>query len=166
MAHAVKTILAFLVTGTLCVSLPLVAAEAADTTKPLDPQSPEAIQKIADELEADRKAREAGAKAKQETTGRQVVQPVTGKADQVTASDVARLKQQCDEAREEQIAPLRKAAIEECIAKKVKSASECENFYKDYGEAGVTQGGGFRQRMFHNIPECQPYYDAEKKLKK
>lgn len=162
MVHVVKMILAFLVTGTLYVSMPLVAAEPTDATT-LDPQSPEAIQNMADELEADRKAREAGVKTRQESVGEQAP---SEEANQITASDVQRLKQQCDEAREDQIEPLKKAAIEECIGKKVKSASECEKFYQDYGEAGVTQGGGFRQRMFHNIPECQPYYEAEEKLKK
>jgi len=64
------------------------------------------------------------------------------------------------------IAPLKQSAIEECIAKKVKSPAECEKFYKDFGESGITESGSFRQRRFHDIPECQAYYDAEKTLKK
>ena len=131
---------------------------------PIDPQSPEAIKQMADQLEADRKAREKVSSVenvkKDDTKTTQNADPGT-----ITSADLGQLKQQCDEAREKLIAPLRKQAIDECIAKKVKSASECEKFYADYGEGGATKSGGYRQRMFHDIPECQSYYSAEEKLK-
>ena len=77
------------------------------------------------------------------------------------------LEQQCEVAREEQIAPLRQAAIEECIEHRANNRgsgdarAHCEGFYSDFGSAGRTQTGGFRQRMFHDIPECQQFYEAE-----
>ncbi len=77
------------------------------------------------------------------------------------------LEQQCEAARERQIAPLRKAAIEECIEHRTNNRSsgdvreQCERFYSDFGAAGTTQSGGFRQRMFHDIPECQEFYEVE-----
>jgi len=151
-------------TGLLLFSLPLPAAEPADSTPatPVEqpkPQSHEAIKQMADELEADRKAREAAAQEKREM---EMKEESDSAQESDAASELKKLKEQCDEAREARIAPLREAAIQECIGKKVKTPEECERFYQDYGNAGATQSGGFRQRMFHDIPECQPYYDAEK----
>lgn len=154
----------------LLSALPLSAAEtnnpAQETpTETPHPQSIEAIKQMGDELEADRKAREAAAKAKKDGNESTPNSPHSDKdTATITKQDLDRLKQQCDDAREELIAPLREKAIQECIAKKVKTADQCAQFYKDYGESGVTASGGFRQRMFHDIPECQPYYEAEKKL--
>ena len=79
------------------------------------------------------------------------------------------LERQCEEAREKLIAPLRQEAIEQCIESRQSSRSRqdprehCENFYRDFGEAGRTQTGHFRQRMFHDIPECQAFYEAERR---
>jgi hypothetical protein len=153
------------IVNSLLFTSSLIITNYVFADKPLNPQSPEAIQQMADELEADRKAREAA------TRGGQTSSPAENSAQSagstnISSSDLEQLKRQCEEAREQQIAPLRKQAIDECIAKGVKSTSECENFYADYGNAGTTKSGGFRQRMFHNIPECQAYYDAEEKLKK
>jgi len=158
-------------TGLLLFSLPLPAAEPADTTPatPVEapkPQSHEAIKQMADELEADRKAREAAAQEKREmgmkdeSDSSQTTTNTNPESE--AASELKKLKEQCDDARETLIAPLREAAIQECIDKKVKTPEECEKFYQDYGNAGATQQGGFRQRMFHDIPQCQPYYKAEK----
>lgn len=153
----------------LLVCLPLSAAESGNTA-PVDkpkPQSHEAIKQMADELEADRKAREAAAKEKREMKANDMPDSAQTTSETTVASDTTselkELKEQCEEAREARIAPLRDEAIKECIAKGVKTPEECERFYADYGNAGATQTGGFRQRMFHNVPECQPYYDAEKK---
>jgi hypothetical protein len=144
---------------TLIISHPVFASEK------VNPQSPEAIKQMADELEAERKAREAAAKGGQ-TNNPMRNSGADADSAKITSTNLDRLKQQCEAAREQQIAPLRKQAIEECIAKNVKSVSECEKFYEDYGNAGTTKGGGFRQRMFHNIPECQAYYAAEENFRK
>lgn len=148
---------------TLLIAQPLFA-EAPD------PQSQEAGTTTADEAEATGDAGEP-----QSTTG-EATQEATHEeepdneapsgAGTVTEQEVEQLRLQCESAREELIAPLRKAAIEECIAKKVKSPEGCEKFYRDFGEAGNTQFGTFRQRRFHNIAECQPFYEAEKILQK
>lgn len=142
----------------LLVALPLYADEP-------HPQSHEAIKKMADELEAARKAREARKAEENDSTEKESNDTQAASSGPVTKEEVENLRQQCEVARKKHLAPLRKAAIEECIAKKVKSPSQCEKFYQDFGESGVTQQGNFRQRRFHNIPECQPYYDAEKQLR-
>ena len=95
------------------------------------------------------------------------VLPVTG-----FAGSIAELQKQCEDAREALIAPLRQEAIDTCIADREGGRSgsrssrdareHCERFYADFGQGGTTQSGGFRQRMFHDIPECQALYEAER----
>jgi hypothetical protein len=77
------------------------------------------------------------------------------------------LEQRCEAAREANIAPLREEAIEECVVHRTNNRrsgdvrEHCERFYRGFGAGGRTESGGFRQRMFHNIPECLEFYEAE-----
>lgn len=87
------------------------------------------------------------------------------------AGSLQALERQCEDARERLIAPLRQEAIDQCITDRESGRSgtrsrrdareHCERFYADFGQGGTTQSGGFRQRMFHDIPECQALYEAE-----
>ena len=83
------------------------------------------------------------------------------------ANNLQQLERQCEQARERLIAPLRQEAIDQCIVDREGSRSSrdarehCERFYQDFGNGGTTQSGGFRQRMFHEIPECLEYYEAQ-----
>ena len=87
------------------------------------------------------------------------------------ASSIQELKKQCEDAREARIAPLRQEAIDTCIADREGGRSgsrssrdareHCERFYADFGQGNATRAGGFQQRMFHDIPECQALYEAE-----
>ena len=89
----------------------------------------------------------------------------------VGAQSLQELERRCENARERLIAPLRQDAINQCIDDRVSgnrgsrssrdARVHCERFYADFGQGGRTQAGGFRQRMFHDIPECQAFYDAE-----
>ncbi len=88
------------------------------------------------------------------------------------ASSIQELQRQCEGARERQIAPLRQEAIDTCIADRTSGRSgsrssrdareHCERFYADFGQGNATRAGGFQQRMFHDIPECQALYEAER----
>ena len=88
------------------------------------------------------------------------------------ASSIQELQTQCEDVREALIAPLRQEAIDTCIADRTSGSSgtrssrdareHCERFYVDFGQGGTTQSGGFRNRMFHDIPECQALYEAER----
>lgn len=81
------------------------------------------------------------------------------------APSLQELEQRCEQAREEKIAPLRQAAIEECITSNPRRRNVeeyCERFYSDFGQGGRTASGGFRQRMFHDLPECLEFYEAER----
>lgn len=80
----------------------------------------------------------------------------------VQGSDIETLKQRCEAAREAKLAPERTKLIEECAAKPRNTRDYCERFYKDHGSGGKTQAGGYRQRQFHDLPECRQYYEAEK----
>jgi len=74
------------------------------------------------------------------------------------------LQQRCDQAREEKIAPLRQEAIEECLTSNPRRRNVeeyCERFYSDFGQGGRTESGHFRQPMFHDLPECQEFHEAE-----
>ena len=89
------------------------------------------------------------------------------------ASSIQELQKQCEDAREALIAPLRQEAIDTCITDREAGRSgtrssrdareHCERFYADFGQGGTTQSGGFRKRMFHDIPECQALYEAERR---
>ncbi len=84
-------------------------------------------------------------------------------------TDLNKLELRCEEAREKKIAPLRKAAIEECVAKdrNPRDAREkCEKFYIDYGAGVRYKSGGHKERMFNDLPECLEFYEAEKASKK
>jgi len=67
---------------------------------------------------------------------------------------LADLDRRCDEAREEKIAPLRKAEIEKCKADRHNDPNWCERFNADYGDGGRTKKGAVRPRMFDDLPKC------------
>jgi hypothetical protein len=72
------------------------------------------------------------------------------------------LKQRCEEAREREIAPLRQAGIEECVSdrRSNRTREDCERIYEGFGQGGGTVGGGFRTRLFNDLPECTEYFRA------
>ena len=72
------------------------------------------------------------------------------------------MKQRCQEAREQNIAPLREAAIEECLSRPrtTLTREDCERKHQDFGQGGGTVDGGFRAGLFIDLPECVEYFDA------
>jgi len=72
------------------------------------------------------------------------------------------MKQRCQQAREAKIAPLREAAIEECVSSRRSSRTQedCERIYRDFGEGGGTVTGGFRPGMFNDLPQCVEYFEV------
>lgn len=140
--------------ASLSLALPLSAAARIGPFTSAAARAPEPTEQSSDQRGANR---EESARADHLTA----VPVRLADSTEISQADLATLKQQCEDAREALIAPLRKAAIEKCIAEKEKSAEECEQFYQDYGNGGATGPGTFRQRMFHDIPECQRLYDAE-----
>jgi len=78
------------------------------------------------------------------------------------AASLGDLRQRCEEAREKKIAPLREAAIEECVSRhrSSRTRADCERLYADFGEGGGTVDGGARAAMFNDLPECVEYFEA------
>lgn len=69
----------------------------------------------------------------------------------------ARLDAACEVERQKKIAPMRKKAIEECVAnKELSDRNECERFYADYGER---MGG--RAPLFYDLPECVTAFEFQ-----
>ena len=86
----------------------------------------------------------------------------------VANNDIQTLSQNCEDARQAKLAPLRDKAITECISKDKKSKDakdKCERFYADFGASTHFKTGGHKERMFNNLPECLKLYEAEKKNK-
>ena len=76
-------------------------------------------------------------------------------------SDVSALVEKCEVARETKLAPLRKQAIDECIASGSKNEAGCKRYYRDYGNP-VARATGTTPRLFHDLPECKISGEAEK----
>lgn len=70
------------------------------------------------------------------------------------------MRANCEAERQKLLAPLREQEIQKCL-KERNSKEYCDRFYADFGESGRTASGGFRQRMFDDIPECVIAREAE-----
>lgn len=73
------------------------------------------------------------------------------------------MERRCQDARERNIAPLRQAAIEECVSRRRNSRTRehCERLYEGFGQGGGTVNGGVRAGMFIDLPECVEYFEAQ-----
>ena len=80
-------------------------------------------------------------------------QPSPVKVD-ITTMSIEALDLRCEQARERRIKPLREAEIANCKERGEKDPAACERFYADYGAGGKGMYGGYRPRMFHDLPEC------------
>ena len=73
----------------------------------------------------------------------------------ITQLSLAELDLRCEGAREKMIAPLRDAEIAKCKQNKREDPAFCERTNADFGDGGRTLSGGFRPRLFDDLPECQ-----------
>ncbi len=71
-----------------------------------------------------------------------------------SAMSLEELDRICESAREREIAPLRRAAIEECEASPRSDPAYCERFHATFGDAVYLPNGATRPRMFNDLPEC------------
>jgi hypothetical protein len=85
---------------------------------------------------------------------REIQIPPLVKEIDITEMSLADLDRRCEDVREEMIAPLREAEIAKCKQTETTDPARCERFWADYGDGGRTASGGFRPRMFHDLPEC------------
>jgi len=52
--------------------------------------------------------------------------------------------------------------MEEYVSQPRNTREYCEKFYRDYGFRGATVQGGYRPRMFNDLPESKEYSEAKK----
>jgi hypothetical protein len=89
--------------------------------------------------------------------------PLPGAASDDEAK-VQALEQQCEQAREAKLKPLREAEIAKCKQNKRNDPGYCERYWRDYGSAMRLANGAMRPRMFDDLPECAAARQARHKL--
>ena len=81
------------------------------------------------------------------------IRPLAKELD-ISQMSLAELDHRCEDAREERIAPLRKAEIANCLQTETGDQAWCETFWADYGDPTRTVSGALTPRLFHDLPEC------------
>ena len=88
-------------------------------------------------------------------------------ADGLAAGDemsVRMLEQQCEQAREAKLKPIRDAEIARCKAEERNDPAFCERYWRDYGNAVRLLNGKMQPRKFDELPECAAAREARRKL--
>jgi hypothetical protein len=83
-------------------------------------------------------------------------------AEEITRQRLEELNQECQSEREQNIAPLREQAIEDCINKERKKQNYCKRYYRNLGEGPA---GGSPPGLFWWLPVCEKAFNAEKYFK-
>jgi hypothetical protein len=83
-------------------------------------------------------------------------------ATEITRDEALELMEECQEQREENIAPLREQAIEDCVSKKRGDRAHCENFNRTFGNARPRAGGGMIPGLHWELPVCEQAVAAER----
>ncbi len=69
-------------------------------------------------------------------------------AEEITRDGALELMEECQKQREENIAPLREQAIEDCVTNRGRDREYCESFNRTFGNARPRPGGGMIPGMF------------------
>jgi hypothetical protein len=83
-------------------------------------------------------------------------------AREITPQQVPALLEECQNQRQQQIAPMKAQAIDDCINVQRKDEAYCERFNATYGQGGSTASGGRRAGMFWDLPVCVDALAAER----
>ena len=86
-------------------------------------------------------------------------------AEEITPEGALELMEECQKQREENIAPLREQAIEDCVANKGRDREHCESFNRTFGNARPRGNGTMIPGMFWDLPVCEEAVAAEKYFK-
>ena len=86
-------------------------------------------------------------------------------AKEITRDEALELMEECQKQREENIAPLREQAIEDCVTNRRRDREYCERFNRTFGNARARAGGGMIPGMFWELPDCQNAFAAERFFK-
>jgi hypothetical protein len=83
-------------------------------------------------------------------------------ASEVTRDEALGLMEECQKQREENIAPLREQAIEECVTNRRRDREYCERFNRTFGNARPRGNGTMIPGMFWELPDCQNAFAAQR----
>lgn len=73
---------------------------------------------------------------------------------QVGDGEIGAANSRCEEARHQQLAPIRQRKIEQCKRSANQPAAGCETFYSTYGNNSNHANGSVVRGQFYNLPEC------------
>jgi hypothetical protein len=82
-------------------------------------------------------------------------------AREITREGAPELMEECQRQRQENIAPLREQAIEDCVSNRRGDREYCEHFNRTFGNARPRAGGGTIPGMFWGLPVCEQAVAAE-----
>ena len=83
-------------------------------------------------------------------------------AKEITRDEALGLMEECQKQREENIAPLREQAIEDCVTNRRRDREHCESFNRTFGNARPLGNGRMLPGMFWELPECEQAVAAER----
>ena len=86
---------------------------------------------------------------------------VVADAKEITRDDALELMEECQRQREENIAPLRDQAIEDCVTNRRRDREHCESFNRTFGNARPRGNGTMIPGMFWHLPVCENAVAAE-----
>lgn len=89
----------------------------------------------------------------------------TSIAREVSKVEAKDLMVDCQDQREEKIAPLREEAIQRCVADDRGDRAYCERYNATFGNAVALPGGGAYPGLFWDLPICVQAVEAEKYFK-
>ena len=89
--------------------------------------------------------------------------PVTAMA--LSDSDVRRMQAECEEKRQEALAPIRERKTQACIEQQLRTKGHCERYYTTYGNVTPGPSGAPQQGYFYDLPECQAWLEARDALR-
>ncbi len=87
----------------------------------------------------------------------------TVQGQQLTDASVKKLQDQCEAKREEKLAPIRAQKTQACIEQQLRS--NCETYYRTYGNVSRLPTGAAGGAYFYDLPECQAWIEAREKLR-
>jgi hypothetical protein len=70
------------------------------------------------------------------------------------SASMEELNARCESGREQKIAPLRNAKIEQCNMDKRNDPAYCARFFRTFGDSMITPDGKFVPRLYNDLPEC------------
>jgi hypothetical protein len=82
--------------------------------------------------------------------------------EEITRDGAVELMEECQKQRQEQIAPLREDAIEDCVTRRGRDREYCESYNRTFGNERYRPDGTFIAGMFWYLPVCEKAVAAER----